>query len=571
MKLTSKTIALLAAIVSTVMVSVGFLLLHYQEEFLKKSISDGLEGQARMAVFGIENVIGEGLQATENIAASFPVLAFQMEDNTRVELYLQRMFETYPIFGNGFFVLGMNGRFLADYPSHPQLRGESFADREYYQRTIQKNRGVISKPYWSRRTGKLVLTFTTLLRDGQDRAVAILGCSFDLLSKQVLGGYRMQQFGKTGYLYIFDKSRMLVLHPEDKRLLTQVEPWTNHLLEDALSGFEGSGETINSQGIPMLLSVNRVPVTDWIVAVQVPRAEVYEPVARTRLRFFLLAGGVLALVVSVGVLAIRRVTMPLRQLESMALRISEDLSSAVETRTFAADSVLEGLRQIRVDDEIGLLSSAFSHLVMSLDQALNSLQRSAEDWQRIFDSVNEVVVTLDAEGRIIRMNLAAEDRFKTTVRKVGGQYAYRMIFGTADPPPNWPDIPSLEERRQVRWSARLENPSGIFEFRIYSLTGSEGKAGAILIIHDITEIVESEEEIRKMAFFDQLTGMPNRLLLQDRFQQAAASATRNGRKVGVMFIDLDKFKEVNDLLGHDTGDEVLRCYRRRGNTKNWRL
>ena len=89
MKLTSKTIALLAAIVSTVMVSVGFLLLHYQEEFLKKSISDGLEGQARMAVFGIENVIGEGLQATENIAASFPVLAFQMEDNTRVELYLQ--------------------------------------------------------------------------------------------------------------------------------------------------------------------------------------------------------------------------------------------------------------------------------------------------------------------------------------------------------------------------------------------------------------------------------------------------------------------------------------------------
>ncbi len=90
------------------------------------------------------------------------------------------------------------------------------------------------------------------------------------------------------------------------------------------------------------------------------------------------------------------------------------------------------------------------------------------------------------------------------------------------------------------------------------MSGPEGKTGAILIMHDITEMVESEEQIRKMAFFDQLTGMPNRFLLQDRFQQAAAAAVRNGRKVGVLFIDLDKFKEVNDLLGHDAGDEVLR-------------
>ncbi len=258
----------------------------------------------------------------------------------------------------------------------------------------------------------------------------------------------MQQFGTTGYLYVFDKSRLLVLHPDDKRLLTHVEPGKNRLLEAALTGFTGSGETVNSMGVPMLLSVRRVPVADWIVAVQVPRAEAYAPVARTRLRFFLLTGGALALVVFVGSLTIRLVTRPLRQLESLAMRISADLAGAEEKRVFAADSVLEGLKRIRASDEIGLLASAFSRLVMTLNQALGSLQRSADDWQRIFNSVNEGMVTLDGEGRITRMNRAAEDRFRTTIRKVGGQYGYRVIFGTATPPPDWQDISSLEEHRR---------------------------------------------------------------------------------------------------------------------------
>lgn len=90
------------------------------------------------------------------------------------------------------------------------------------------------------------------------------------------------------------------------------------------------------------------------------------------------------------------------------------------------------------------------------------------------------------------------------------------------------------------------------------MTGPQGKTGGILVISDVTERGESEEKIRRMAYFDQLTGLPNRFLLQDRFQQATAAAERNGRRVGGMFIDLDKFKEINDNFGHDAGDEVLR-------------
>jgi len=80
---------------------------------------------------------------------------------------------------------------------------------------------------------------------------------------------------------------------------------------------------------------------------------------------------------------------------------------------------------------------------------------------------------------------------------------------------------------------------------------------------DITQRKAAEDEIRNLAFFDPLTQLPNRRLLMDRLQQALVSSQRSGRRGAVMFIDLDNFKLVNDSLGHDKGDELLREVGRR--------
>lgn len=69
---------------------------------------------------------------------------------------------------------------------------------------------------------------------------------------------------------------------------------------------------------------------------------------------------------------------------------------------------------------------------------------------------------------------------------------------------------------------------------------------------------KAREHIHQLAYFDHLTGLPNRSLFQDRLHQAMREATEHGYTLGVMFLDLDGFKEVNDTLGHDTGDELLR-------------
>jgi len=81
--------------------------------------------------------------------------------------------------------------------------------------------------------------------------------------------------------------------------------------------------------------------------------------------------------------------------------------------------------------------------------------------------------------------------------------------------------------------------------------------GAIGVSLDITERKRVEEQVRSLAYRDSLTGLPNRLLFHDRLSMAIASAQRHQRGVAVLFLDLDRFKVINDSLGHSFGDRLL--------------
>ena len=83
--------------------------------------------------------------------------------------------------------------------------------------------------------------------------------------------------------------------------------------------------------------------------------------------------------------------------------------------------------------------------------------------------------------------------------------------------------------------------------------------GITAVMTDITERKQLERKLEEMATHDFLTGLPNRVLLLDRFNIAAALAHRNKARLAVMSLDLDKFKSINDTLGHDAGDQVLKA------------
>src|SRR5439155_11265552 len=91
------------------------------------------------------------------------------------------------------------------------------------------------------------------------------------------------------------------------------------------------------------------------------------------------------------------------------------------------------------------------------------------------------------------------------------------------------------------------------------LLDEQGRIVSILsFVQDVSSRIQAEERLQYLATRDALTGLPNRVLLQERLTQAIAKAKRAGQRVGVLFIDLDRFKNVNDALGHRIGDELLK-------------
>jgi diguanylate cyclase (GGDEF)-like protein/PAS domain S-box-containing protein len=95
------------------------------------------------------------------------------------------------------------------------------------------------------------------------------------------------------------------------------------------------------------------------------------------------------------------------------------------------------------------------------------------------------------------------------------------------------------------------------QVRASDLRADPTVAGLVLTMRDVTEQRQLEEQLKHQAFHDALTGLPNRILFQDRISQQLATSRRNGTTAGVLFVDLDDFKVVNDTMGHGVGDELL--------------
>jgi diguanylate cyclase (GGDEF)-like protein/PAS domain S-box-containing protein len=183
----------------------------------------------------------------------------------------------------------------------------------------------------------------------------------------------------------------------------------------------------------------------------------------------------------------------------------------------------------------------------------------------VFDHSPEGIIVADAKGRITKTNPAYSRISGNDAKSVIGQGLSDVLFTESKTPSSVLDM--LQGSDQTQWEQWCQSAAGRRYAARISVAVVRDHTGSIqqyvTIVADITRRKLDEEKIIYQANYDQLTGLPNRTLFMDRLTRLVLEGRRAKTSVGLMFIDLDGFKAINDTLGHDAGDELLKSTARR--------
>lgn len=201
----------------------------------------------------------------------------------------------------------------------------------------------------------------------------------------------------------------------------------------------------------------------------------------------------------------------------------------------------------------------------ALDRELKERKRAEAGLrltEKVFETVDVAVLVTDKKNQIIKVNPAFTSITGYSAEEALGRTTGVLSSG-AHPPEFYKEMwDALSSTGS--WQGEIYNRRKNGEFytewlSINEVRDNEGKlTNYVALFSDISERKAEEAQMVNLAHYDPLTGLPNRTLLADRLQQAISSAKREKEHMAMMFVDLDKFKPINDTLGHHIGDLVLK-------------
>ncbi len=464
-----------------------------------------------------------------------------------LEEYFSRYTDTFPILS---YANGLGEEEVKTAFHGRSLELEDVAKTFNFRETeLQPNTVVISEPHESVVLSQHVLALSYRYVDYFDEFLGYVKATLPVnFFNQSLGHLRL---GDAGYVLIVDEHGNIVHAPETHYLSDKlVESDTSVELTGALFSEEVQlFKEYTLLGTKSMVAAATIPDINWSVFVALPMQELNKQLSALTNTLLIVA----TILVGVGMLIAQQFSKALTKPITLLTHITEDI-----TRQGKLSERLTWTSQ----DELGRLATSFNQMLDQLQQSQSDLIESRQHIEEIVSSMADTVLVTTAEGAIIKANKAAVKMLAYSEEVLIGKHIDELIG-------------QEEELFKALVGANIANRNVIDNLETTLLTkerkripvvfsgstlrdGEGNLQGMVFVAKDITERKRAEEHLNYLANHDTLTGLPNRMLFLDRLTQAMSRLPWRERSLAVMFLDLDRFKLVNDTLGHDVGDQLLK-------------
>jgi diguanylate cyclase (GGDEF)-like protein/hemerythrin-like metal-binding protein len=559
-------------LLTLLIVVVSFLVLaFFTKGMLREELLRNTGEQQRSALNLLSSEVNNGLR--ERLAAletvALQVAPEWLGDDSALQAFLQQQLFLAGSFNGGVSLWNQHGVLQAQAQYSPgEIAMPGLAPPEL-TRVLREGQAVIGRMQVNDKLKLAWFALAVPVRNAAGEVIGVLAGLVRLDRVNFLSRLTAHRFGKTGHFFLIDASQRLIFAASDRTRLLEVlpaagvDPWTDRFVQ----GFEGTARVVNPKGLEVLVSIQQIPQTQWYASVTQDPEEAFGQIDAIKLRARLLGLVLVLLCLGLIWLMLRRQLAPM----TAAVRMLDGHVRKNQMPT-ALPVVLQ--------DEVGQLVGGFNRLLDTLAQQQEVLRQSELFKQAVLNSVAAKIAVLDQDGVILEVNEAwrrdESDGVRTSGHNrpgmdVGSNFLVacqdmEVEVAVSDAMSAKDGILAVLAGRIPRFYLEYASHSPLrqrwFSMSVTPMDG-KGRQAAVVSLEDISERIQMAQQVHELAFFDPLTNLPNRRLALERLSQQLVRGRRSETRLALLFIDLDKFKPINDELGHEVGDWLLQAVAQR--------
>jgi diguanylate cyclase (GGDEF)-like protein/PAS domain S-box-containing protein len=540
------------AVSSIILFVVGLTLLTYfSVSTLEKSLSRLLINQQMSMVNFVARDFEEKILLHNDSLqdAADRIAELGVANKARALDFLKQRIALYRFFSNGVVIYDRQGRAIAHYPEVQDRIIPTLSSLESAQEVLATSESAIGKPKLSPYQSRPELTLAVPIKSAQGELIGVLVGFIDL-SANTLFNQQQAKLGDTGEFVVVSTIYRTILADSNKNHvlipLDQLIPQS--FVSRCLDNLDGTSFAEDLHGRAAILSDVHILSGRMVILGSLSVDEAFAPIRELSEQIYALAaiglfliGGIMWWVMRYQLDVVQRATWKLH-------------------RMAFGNAPLQML-EVERNDEIGKMLESFNQLLQKIEYSTAEVQTSRTGYRNLFEHMTQGFVVCEllsgADGqpndyRLLEVNPAFQ--------RMSGLARDRLVGRTVrELMPNvnqvWIDQYATVVAEGVPQSFERNWPATANWYRTMAYRPELGKLA--VTVEDITELLRTQQELEHLAQHDLLTGLPNRLLFSDRLQWALAQTRRRKTLLAVGYLDLDKFKPVNDRFGHAVGDLLL--------------